>query len=405
MTVRSSRLPQSRNVQQMQESITMSISARAAAMKREGIDLIALAAGEPDFDTPANIKAAGIRAIEEGFTKYDSPGSGILPLKEAIARKLKEDNELDYAPQQITVNNGAKNTIFVALLSMLNPDDEVIVPTPYWVSYLEQPKVVGAIPKVVETDAENGLKLTPEELRKAITPNTKLLFLCTPSNPSGAVYTREELAALAAVLVEHVIYVISDEIYEKMVYDGAEHHSIASISNDMKDLTIVVNGLSKSHAMTGWRVGYAAAAAPIIAGMNKVQSQELTQISSITQRAAVEALNGPQDFLAEMLQAFDERRRFVVGRLNDMPDVDCPTPAGAFYVYPDLSGHFGRSCGDWKVGDSMSLCEYLLEEGRIACVPGAGFGTREHIRISYATSMEILAEGMDRMAEALGRLS
>ncbi len=404
MTVRSRGIPQSRNVQHMQESITMSISARAAAMKREGIDLVALAAGEPDFDTPANIKAAGIRAIEEGFTKYDSPGSGILPLKEAIARKLKEDNGLDYAPQQITVNNGAKNTIFVALLSMLNPDDEVIVPTPYWVSYLEQPKIVGAIPKVVGTRAENGLKLTPEELRTAITPNTKLLFLCTPSNPSGAVYTRDELSALAAVLVEHGIYVISDEIYEKLVYDGAEHHSIASISDEMKELTIVVNGLSKSHAMTGWRVGYAAAAQPIIVAMNKVQSQELTQISSITQRAAVEALNGPQDFLAEMLQAFDERRRFVVGRLNDMPNVDCPMPGGAFYVYPDLSGYFGLSCGDWKVGDSMSLCEYLLEEGRIACVPGAGFGTQEHIRISYATSMETLAEGMVRLAEALGRL-
>ena len=404
MTAQSNRIPQSRNVQQMQESITMSISARAAAMKRDGIDLIALAAGEPDFDTPANIKAAGIRAIEEGFTKYDSPGSGILPLKEAIARKLKADNGLDYAPQQVTVNNGAKNTIFVALLSMLNPDDEVIVPTPYWVSYVEQPKVVGAIPKVVETRAGNGLKLTPEELLKAITPNTKLLFLCSPSNPSGAVYTREELSVLAAVLVEHGIYVISDEIYEKLVYDGAEHHSIASISDEMKELTIVVNGLSKSHAMTGWRVGYAAAAQPIIAAMNKVQSQELTQISSITQRAAVEALNGPQDFLADMLRAFDERRRFVVERLNDMPNVDCPMPGGAFYVYPDLSGYFGRSCRDWKVGDSMSLCEYLLEEGRIACVPGAGFGTQEHIRISYATSMEILAEGMDRLAEALGRL-
>ena len=405
MTVRSSRIPQSRNVKLMRESITMSIAARAAAMKREGIDLVALAAGEPDFDTPANIKAAGIRAIEEGFTKYDSPGSGILPLKQAIARKLKEDNGLGYGTQQITVNNGAKNTIFVALLSMLNPDDEVIVPTPYWVSYVEQPKVVGAIPRVVETRAENGLKLTPEELRQAITPRTKLLFLCSPSNPSGAVYSREELSALAAVLVEHGIYVISDEIYEKLVYDGAEHHSIASISDDMKELTIVVNGLSKSHAMTGWRVGYAAAAQPIIAGMNKVQSQELTQISSISQRAAVEALNGPQTFLAEMLQAFDERRRYVVGRLNDMPDVDCPTPEGAFYVYPDLSGYFGRSSGDRKVDDSMSLCEYLLEEGRIACVPGAGFGTREHIRISYATSIETLAEGMDRLAEALGRLS
>jgi aspartate aminotransferase len=404
MTVRSSPVPQSRNVQQMQESITMSITARAVAMKREGIDVVGLSAGEPDFDTPAHIKAAGIRAIEAGFTKYDSPGSGILPLKEAIARKLKEDNGLDYSPQQITVNNGAKNTIFVALVSMLNRDDEVIVPTPYWVSYVEQPKIVGAIPRVVETRAENGLKLTPEELRQAITPNTRLLFLCTPSNPSGAVYTREELGALAEVLIEHGIYVISDEIYEKLVYDDTEHHSIASINAAVKDLTIVVNGLSKSHAMTGWRVGYAAAAAPIIGAMNKVQSQELTQISSITQRAAVEALTGPQDFLGEMLSAFDERRKYVVGRLNEMPQVGCPLPKGAFYVYPDVSAYFGRSCGDWKVEDSMSLCEYLLEDGRIACVPGAGFGTREHIRISYASSMEILTAGMDRLAEALDRL-
>ena len=404
MTVRTG-IPQSHNVQQMQESITMSITARAAAMKREGVDVIALSAGEPDFDTPANIKAAGIRAIEKGFTKYDSPGSGILSLKEAIVRKLKDDNGLDYSPQQITVNNGAKNTIFVALVSMLNSDDEVIVPTPYWVSYVEQPKVVGAVPKVVETRAENGLKLTPRELRQAITPSTKLLFLCSPSNPSGAVYSQEELRCLADVLVEHGIYVISDEIYEKLVYDEARHHSIASIGEDIKELTLVVNGLSKSHAMTGWRMGYAAAAAPIIAGMNKVQSQELTQISSITQRAAVEALTGPQDFLGEMLSAFDERRKFVVGRLNKIPGVICPMPKGAFYVYPDLSAYFGRSKGDWEVSDSMSLCEYLLEEGRIACVPGAGFGTREHIRISYATSMEALTTGMDRLGSALLQLS
>ena len=394
----------SHNVQRVQPSVTMQISAKAAAMRRDGIDVIALSAGEPDFDTPQNIKDAAIRAIDEGFTKYTTPGSGIIELKEAICRKFEEENGLDYGIDQVIVNNGAKHSLFLAVAALVNPGDEVIIPTPYWVTYVEQPRLVGGEPVIVETKAENGLKLTAEEFRQAITPKTRMLMLNSPSNPSGMAYSREELQELAEVAVEHGIYVLSDEIYEKLVYDGVEHCSIASFGPEIKELTIVVNGVSKAYSMTGWRIGFAGAAQEVIEGMNKIQSHEVSHPSSISQKAAVEALIGPQESIEEMRVAFDARRRYMVERLNDIEGVDCTLPQGAFYAYPVVSSFYGRRKGEWEVKDSIGLCDYLLEEGRVACVPGAGFGTREHIRLSYATSMEKIEKAMDRVTEAMARL-
>lgn len=394
----------SHNVQRVQPSVTMQISARAAALKREGIDVVALSAGEPDFDTPDNIKKVAISAIENGFTKYTTPSSGIIELKEAICAKFKRDNGLEYTPDTVTVNSGAKHSLFLAVAALLNPGDEVVIPTPYWVTYSEQPRLVGAEPIIVETRPENGLKLTADEFRAAITPNTRMLFLCSPSNPSGAVYAREELQALAEVAVQHGIFVLSDEIYEKLVYDGVEHVSIAALGEDIKDLTIVVNGVSKAYAMTGWRIGYAGASAEIINGMNKVQMQEVSHPSSISQKAAVEALDGPQESIEEMRIAFDQRRRYMVDRLNAMANVQCTLPQGAFYAYPDVSKLYGSKSGRRDITDSVTLCEYLLEEGRVACVPGAGFGTQEHIRLSYATSMELIEQAMDCIDDALKKL-
>jgi aspartate aminotransferase len=392
-------MPLSHNVQRVQPSVTMQISAQAAAMQRAGIDVVSLSAGEPDFDTPQNVKDAGIRAIVEGFTKYTTPGSGIIELKEAICRKFERDNGLVYTTDEVIVNNGAKHSLFLAVAALVNPGDEVIIPTPYWVTYCEQPRIVGGEPVIVETQAANGLKLTADEFRAAVTPRTRMLFLCSPSNPSGAVYTREELESLAAVAVEHEVYVLSDEIYEKLIYDGAEHHSIAACSPEAKEFSIVVNGVSKAYSMTGWRIGYTGASEEIIAGMNKVQSQEVSHPSSMAQKAAVEALDGPQESVEEMRQAFDARRRYMVERLNAIGGVECTLPSGAFYAYPDVSAYYGS-----QVCDSVALCEYLLEEAKVACVPGAGFGTYEHIRLSYATSLDLLEKALDRVEAALSEL-
>ena len=401
-------MPLSRFIEQVQPSATMAISAKAAAMKREGIDVIPLSAGEPDFDTPGHIKAAGIRAIEEGFTKYTSPPSGIVELKEAVCRKFREDNGLDYSTDQVIVNCGAKHSLYLAVAAVLNPGDEMIVPTPYWVTFTEQPKLVGAGPVVVRTRREDGLKLTPDALRAAITKRTRMLLLNSPSNPSGCVYTRDELEQLAAVAVEHGVYVLSDEIYEKLVYDGAEHVSIASLGEEIKRLTIVVNGASKAYAMTGWRIGYAAAEAEVVAAMDKAQSQTVSHPTSMSQKAALEALTGPQEMVETMRREYDRRRRYITSRLNRLNGVECPLPLGAFYVYPDMSSYFGSRCegpqGSGRIEDCTGLCEYLLETGKVACVPGAGFGTGEHIRLSYATSMEKIAAAMDRIEAALSLL-
>ena len=392
-------------IQRVAPSATMATSAKAAALRREGVDVIALSAGEPDFDTPEHIKEAARKALDEGFTKYTSPPSGIPELKAAVCARFRKDNGLDYAPEEVVVNNGAKHSLALAVAAVMNPGDEMVIPTPYWVTFTEQPKLVGADPVIVETTDAEGLKLTPEQLRAAVTPRTRMVLINSPSNPSGAVYSREELAALGEVALEHGLYVLSDEIYEKLVYDGAEHVSTAQLSPELKARTIVVNGVSKTYAMTGWRIGYAAGPGDVIGLMDKAQSQTVSHPSSISQKAAVAALEGPQEMVEEMRLEYDRRRRFVVDRLNGLEGVTCALPLGAFYVYPDVSAYFGLGTGDRVIEDVTDLCDYLLDEARIACVPGPGFGTEAHFRLSYATSMENLRRAMDRLGEALAKLA
>jgi aspartate aminotransferase len=393
--------PVSRNAQRIAPSVTLAISAKAKEMKAQGIDVISLSAGEPDFDTPGFIKEAAIEAIQKGFTKY-TPTVGIPKLREAICAKFERDNGLRYDPSQIIVGCGAKHTLFTCILALVGDGDEVIIPTPYWVTYPEQPKIAGGNPVIVETTQAEGYKLTPEALKAAVTPRTKAVILNSPSNPSGVVYSKEELGALADVVLETGIFVISDEIYEKIIYEDAQHHSIASLRDGMLDRTIVVNGVSKTYAMTGWRIGYAAGPKEIISAMGKIQSQETSNPTSISQMAALAALNGPQDCLKEMLVAFDQRRKYIVQRLNAIDGVSCPSPKGAFYVFPDTSSLYGSAYNGRRISGSVDLCNYLLEEVNVACVPGAGFGSDAHIRLSYATSMENIEKAMDRIEKGIG---
>ena len=392
-------------IQRVAPSATMATSAKAAALRREGVDVIALSAGEPDFDTPEHIKEAAKQALDEGFTKYTSPPSGIPELKAAVCGKFRKDNGLEYSSEEVVVNNGAKHSLALAVAAVLNPGDEMVIPTPYWVTFTEQPKLVGANPVIVETRDEEGLKLTAEQLRAVLTPRTRMVLINSPSNPSGAVYSRRELAALGEVVLEHGLYVLSDEIYEKLIYDGAEHVSAAQLSPELKARTILINGVSKTYAMTGWRIGYAAGPGDVIGLMDKAQSQTVSHPSSISQKAAVAALEGPQEMVEEMRREYDRRRRFVVDRLNGLRGVTCALPLGAFYVYPDISACFGLRTGERVIADGIDLCDYLLDEARVACVPGRGFGTEAHLRLSYATSMENLHRAMDRLGEALGKLA
>ncbi|MBW7995427.1 MAG: pyridoxal phosphate-dependent aminotransferase [Candidatus Glassbacteria bacterium] len=391
-------------VSRIEPSITLAITAKAKAMKAEGIDVVGLSAGEPDFDTPDNIKQAAIKAINDGFTKY-TPAVGIPPLRQAIAEKFKKDNGLDYALEQVIVNCGAKHSVFLAVMALVDPGDEVIIPAPYWVSYPEMTKAAGGTPVIVETTAESEYKITAQQLKDATTPKSRLLILNSPSNPSGMVYSRQELTELAEVLRDSSVYVISDEIYEKILYDGAEHVSIATLDEEVFSRTIVINGASKCYSMTGWRIGYAAGPLDVIKGMGKLQSQETSNPTSISQVAALEALQGPQDSVAMMVRAFDERRKYLVGRLNSIDGVSCIMPRGAFYAFPDFSAYHGRSADGKKIGGSVGLSDYLLEKSHVAVVPGGGFGLDANQRLSYATSMEMLEKALDRIEEGLAALS
>lgn len=394
----------SKCVNRIEDSITLAISAKAKAMKAEGIDVVGLSAGEPDFDTPDHIKQAAIKAINDGITKY-TPAAGLPALRKAIAEKFKRDNDLSYKPEETIVGCGAKHSVFVAVMALVDESDEAIIPTPYWVSYPEMVKVTGGKPVIVETTAESGLKLTPEQLQEAITPKTKLLILNSPSNPSGMVYTREELETLAEVLAGTSVWVISDEIYEKILYDGATHHSIAALNPEVFKRTVTVNGVSKTYAMTGWRIGYSGGPLEVIKAMGKLQSQETSNPCSISQMATIEALTGPQDCVDMMVKAFDERRRYLVGRLNSMEGVTCVSPQGAFYAFPDFSAHYGKSFNGQRIAGSVDMCKFLLEEMKVAAVPGEGFGADNHLRISYAASLEALEKALDRVEQGLAKLS
>ncbi len=376
----------------------------AKEMVRRGIDVISFGVGEPDFDTPENVKQAAVKAIEAGRTKY-TPAGGIHELKVAIQQKLARDNGLEYGLDQIVVTVGAKHALYNLAQVLLDPGDEVIVPAPYWVSYVEQVRVTGAVPVVVQTRGENGFRLTAEEFRRAITPRTKALILNSPSNPTGAVYRREHLEALAEVAVEHGIAVISDEIYEPFIYGGAQHVSIASLGPEIKALTLVVNGVSKSHAMTGWRIGFIAGDSRVIKAVTSLQSHSVSNPTSIAQYAAIEALTGPQEPVQRMVAEFARRREYLVQRLRALPGVECDMPEGAFYVFPKISAVFGKSLGGRKVTDSASLCQLLLEEGHVSVVPGSAFGAEGYMRLSYATSMENLEKGMDRIERVWNALA
>jgi aspartate aminotransferase len=381
------------------ESLTVATFARIGEMKRQGVELISLVAGEPDFDTPENIKQAGIRAIHDGHTKYTSPASGILELREAIAEKLLKDNGLEYEPSQIVVTCGAKQVIFDAIVALINPGDEAIIPSPYWVSYADQVRLMGGEPVMLPTSAESGFRISAGQLKEAISARTKFVLFNSPCNPTGEVYTRSELAELSTVIEEAGIYTISDEIYEKIIYDDAEHVSIASFSENVKARTMVVNGFSKAYAMTGWRVGYGAGPLDLMELVAKVQTQETTNTCTVSQYAALEALRGPQDSVEAMRLAFQARRDLIVDRLNRIEGITCRNPKGAFYAFPDISALLR---GD--IGNDFDLFDLFLSEAGVGCVPGSGFGDGNHLRFSYATSNQDIEAAMDSIEQVLGRL-
>jgi aspartate aminotransferase len=379
------------------------MTAKANAMKAEGIDVVSFGAGEPDFDTPQNVKDAAVAALEAGLTKY-TPTAGTVELRKAICEKLKKDNNLEYTPEQIIVSDGAKHSLFNAMMAICNPGDEVIVPVPYWVTYSEQVGLAQGVPVFVETNENTGFKMTADMLRAAVTSKTKILMLNSPSNPTGAVYSRAELEEIAQIAVEKGFYIIADEIYEKIVYDGNEVVSIASFNDDIKKLTVTINGLSKSHSMTGWRLGYAAAELDIIKAMSRIQDHSTSGAVTFVQKASVEALSGPQEFVEMMRQEFDKRRKVIVDGLNAIPGIVCPNPGGAFYVFPNVSGLYGKSYKGKVINGSDAFAEYLLAEALVSVIPGSGFGADKNVRLSYATSMANIKKGLDRIAEAVSKL-
>jgi len=385
------------------ESPTLKVTAKAKAMKAEGIDIIDLSVGEPDFPSPDNVKKAGIQAIEENFTKY-TQNDGIPDLKAAITARLKEDQGLIYNKNEIIVSTGAKSALYHLIQALINDGDEVIIPSPYWVTYPHAVSLANGKGVIVSTKEEDGFLLTPDELKSAITPATKALILNNPSNPTGAAYPRHALEALADVILDEDIFVIADEIYEKLVYDDFRFYSFASISDEIKKKTIVISGVSKSYSMTGWRIGYAAGPADIVNGMAKIQSHSTSNPCSISQKASLEALRGPQYDVSKMVSEFQRRRNYVLMRLQSLPGISCNKPQGAFYLFPNFSSTYKKEFNSMPIRNSYGLAYYLLKEAKVAVVPGDAFGDDAHIRLSYATSMDNLEKALDRIIEAVSQL-
>lgn len=392
-----------RRIRQIPPSATLALNAKANALKAQGVDVVNFGVGEPDFDTPENIKEAAIRAIREGFTRY-TPVGGIPELKEAIIHRFKTDLGLTYKPPEIMVSCGGKHALYNLFQVLFDAGDEVIVPAPYWVSYPPMLRLAEAEPVIVPTREENGFKLTAEELKEHITPRTRGLILNSPSNPTGMVYSRKELEALAGVVLAHDLIVISDDIYDKILFDGESFVNLAMLAPELKERTFVLNGVSKTYAMTGWRIGYAAGPEPAIAAAVNLQSQSTSNPSSIAQKASVEALTGPQDSVTEMVREFAWRRDDIYRRLQDIPGVTSVKPGGAFYIFPNFSAYFDRLKPAPGQSYSQALAEYFLEEAKVAAVPGAEFGEDRCIRLSFATSRERIATGVTRIREALERL-
>lgn len=381
-------------VGQVPASITLAISAKAKAMKAEGLDVCSFSAGEPDFDTPDHIKNAAKKALDDGKTKY-GPAAGEPKLRQAIAQKLQRDNNLDYSAENIIVTNGGKHSLFNLMLAFIEPGDEVIIPAPYWLSYPEMVKLTGGVPVIVQTTEENDYKITPAQLRQAITPQTKLFVLNSPSNPTGTVYTPDELKALAEIIVEKNIFVVSDEIYEKILYEDAEHVSIGAFGTEIFQRTFISNGFAKSYSMTGWRVGYLAAPVELIKAMSIIQGHSTSNVCTFAQYGAIAALEDSQGCVRHMLQAFAERRKVILERIRSIPYLSCPTPKGAFYLFVDIS----------KTGmTSLDFCKALLDSQQVAAIPGIAFGEDRCIRLSYATDMTSIEKGMERLHKFIGEI-
>lgn len=384
-------------------SITLAITAKAKELKGAGVDVVSFGAGEPDFNTPKNIMEAAIKSMEEGKTKY-TPTSGIIELREAICKKLKEDNNLHYNSNQIIVSTGAKQCLADAFMAILNPGDEVIVPIPYWVSYPELIKLADGMPVFVEGKEENDYKYTLESLNKVVNNNTKAIIINSPNNPTGTVYSIEELKEIAEFAKKHDLIIISDEIYEKLIYDGKKHVSVASLSEDAYNRTIVINGFSKSYAMTGWRLGYAAGNAEVIKLMTSVQSHVTSNANSIAQYAGVEALNGSKDEIEKMVRKFEERRNLMIDRIKNITELSVIRPEGAFYVMINLENYLGKSINENVINNSVDFSRELLEHEKVAVIPGSAFGLDKYIRLSYATSEELILKGLDRIESFLNKL-
>ena len=393
----------SRKAQRIEASVTLAITAKAKEMKESGIDVISFGAGEPDFNTPQNIINAAIKAMEDGNTKYTNV-NGILPLREAICKKFKDDNGLIYNPSQIVVSTGAKQSLANAFLAILNPGEEVIVPNPYWVSYPELIGLADGKAVLVESNETSSYKYTKENLEKAGTEKTKAIILNTPNNPTGTIYSKEELMEIAEFAKKYNLIIVSDEMYEKLIYDGEEHVSIASVSDDAYERTIVINGLSKSYAMTGWRLGYCGATEKISKLMTNIQSHMTSNVCSITQYAAVEALNGPQDKVKEMISEFERRRNYMVKTLEEMNNLSIIKPQGAFYIMINIDKCLGKEINGEKITDSMDFSAKLLEHEKVAVIPGKAFGLDNYVRVSYATSMELIEKGLERINKFVNKL-
>lgn len=384
-------------------SITLSITAKANELKSQGVDVVSFGAGEPDFNTPQNIINAAIKAMQDGKTKY-TPAGGILELKKTICKKFKEDNGLDYTTDQITISTGAKQCLANVFMAILNPGDEILIPIPYWVSYPELVKLADGVPVFVETLKENNYKYTIEDLEKAVSDKTKAILINSPNNPTGTIYNREELIEIAEFAKKHDLLIISDEIYEKLIYDGEKHISIASLSEDAFERTVVINGVSKTYAMTGWRLGYMAASKEITKLMTSIQSHMTSNVNTIAQYAAIEALNGPIEDLNTMVKEFERRRNFMVDRLSKIDGVSIIKPSGAFYIMVNISSYFNTTFKGEEIKNSLDFSRLLLDEEKVAVIPGAGFGLDEYIRLSYATSMDIIETGIDRIAMFINKI-
>ena len=384
-------------------SVTLALAAKAQAMRAQGVDLVNFTAGEPDFDTPQRIKDAAVQALKKGMTKYTDV-RGIEPLREAVAKKYLKEFALQYSKDEVLVSCGGKHALYNIFQATIDPGDEVIIPSPYWVSYSDMVLLAGGVPKLIPATEANGFRITPKELKGAMTSRTRALVFNSPSNPTGAAYGFEEIQGLCRILEQHNCLILSDDIYEKIVYDGFRFHSIVSVSPSLRERTIIFNSLSKTYAMTGWRIGYALGPAAVISAAAKIQSQSTSNPTSFAQVAAIEALAGPQDEVQQMVGEFQKRRDLIVKRLKGMPGISCFNPQGAFYVFPNVRSLLGKKAGEFKLASAGDFAEYLLQEARVLAVPGEDFGSTENIRISYATSLEEIEKGCDRIEAAIKKI-